>query len=80
LKVNWIGLKITDPSGKIKPSIYIFIIDYNPFKNNMESLLRCAKSRWKIENEIFTSLKNNNYNLKYSFGQEKNFCRVSGCI
>ncbi len=68
LKVNWISLKITDPAGKKKGSTYSFITDIKPTKENIEELISCARTRWKIENETFNVLKNNGYNLEHNFG------------
>ena len=68
LSVNWISLKITDPAGKIKASTHSFITDISPSKENIEELIACARTRWKIENETFNVLKNNGYNLEHNFG------------
>ncbi len=68
LKVNWISLNITDPSGKTKASTYSFVTNIKPSKENIEELLSCARTRWKIENETFNVLKNKGYNLEHNFG------------
>ena len=68
LKVNWLSLEISDPKGKIKPSKYSFVTDLAVGAENIESLVRCARARWKIENETFNVLKNNGYNFAHNFG------------
>ena len=71
LKVNWISLQISDPKGKAKTSNYSFLTDIAPRASNIEKLISCARSRWKIENETFNVLKNNGYNLEHNFGHGK---------
>jgi hypothetical protein len=40
----------------------------------------CGRARWKIENETFNVLKNNEYNLEHNFGHGKDtLARWSGC-
>ena len=39
--------------------------------------MRMGRSRWKIENETFNTLKNQNYNFEHNFGHGKeNLCTV----
>ena len=71
LKVNWISLQISDPKKKTKASTHSFITDIVPNASNIEELISCARSRWKIENETFNVLKNNGYNLEHNFGHGK---------
>ncbi|GMO37045.1 MAG: hypothetical protein Ta2F_13150 [Termitinemataceae bacterium] len=39
--------------------------------NNVEQIVECARTRWKIENEHNNVLKNRGYNLKHNFGHGK---------
>jgi hypothetical protein len=71
LKVNWISLQISDPNGKAKATTHSFVTDIVPDESNIEQLIACARSRWKIENETFNVLKNNGYNLEHNFGHGK---------
>ncbi len=71
LKVNWISLQISDPKGGTKTSTHSFVTDIVPDASNIEQLIACARSRWKIENETFNVLKNNGYNLEHNFGHGK---------
>ncbi len=41
-------------------------------KSNIKELVRCARARWKIENEGFNTLKNQGYHIEHNFGQGKN--------
>lgn len=41
-------------------------------ENNIEELVRCARARWKIENEAFNTLKNQGYHIEHNFGHGQN--------
>lgn len=41
-------------------------------KDNVKHLVRGGRSRWKIENETFNTLKNQGYHLEHNFGHGKN--------
>lgn len=71
LKVNWVSLQISDPRGKVKASTHSFVTDISPTASNIEKLISCARSRWKIENETFNVLKTKGYNLEHNFGHGK---------
>jgi hypothetical protein len=70
LKVNWIGLTITDASGK---TTYdgAFVTSLEVACENVAEIAACARARWKIENETFNILKNNGYHLEHNFGHGK---------
>lgn len=71
LNVNLISLQISDPKGKTKTLTHSYVTDIVPNASNIEELISCARSRWKIENETFNVLKNNGYNLEHNFGHGK---------
>ena len=39
--------------------------------DNVVELAACGRSRWKIENETFNTLKTKGYNLEHNFGHGK---------
>lgn len=41
-------------------------------ESNIKELVRCARARWKIENETFNTLKNQGYHLEHNFGHGQN--------
>jgi Transposase DDE domain len=46
-------------------------------KNNVYQVMRAARSRWRIENETFNTLKNQGYNFAHNFGHGyNNLCSV----
>ncbi|NOT80512.1 MAG: transposase [Bacteriovoracaceae bacterium] len=67
---EWIGKK-----GKAErlERNFTFITDIAVTKNNIVQLAEGGRTRWKIENETFNTLKNRGYNLEYNYGHgEKN--------
>lgn len=42
-------------------------------KNMVEEFVRTARTRWKIENETFNTLKNHGYHLEHNYGHGKQF-------
>lgn len=41
-------------------------------ERNIKELVRCARARWKIENEAFNTLKNQGYHIEHNFGHGQN--------
>ena len=42
---------------------------------NVDKIVKAGRSRWKIENETFNTLKNQGYHFKHNFGHgHKNLC------
>ena len=48
-----------------------WITDIPIDKDNIEELVKIGRSRWKIENETFNTLKNQGYHLEHSYGHGK---------
>ena len=72
LPVNWLGVTITDETGK---TTYdgAFVTSLPITADNVVEIAACARARWKIENESFNVLKNNGYNLAHNFGHGKKY-------
>jgi hypothetical protein len=63
-------------TGEIK-STYIgtWITDLDVNENNIVKLVEAARTRWRIENECFNTLKNQGYAIEHNFGHgDKNLC------
>ena len=46
-------------------------------KANTYKVMKMGRSRWKIENETFNTLKNQGYNFEHNFGHgKKNLCTI----
>ena len=63
LQVNWFSIDII--RNKVRKGTYCnsFATSLNTDEDNVEELVRCARVRWKIENECFNILKNNGHHL-----------------
>lgn len=70
LIVNWLEIEIVDASGKVTYR-NSFVTDLPVNKANVAELASCGRSRWKIENEAFNTLKTKGYNLEHNFGHGK---------
>ena len=59
-----------------KTQHFTWITDFTISKNNAFDLMRGGRSRWKIENETFNTLKNQGYHFEHNFGHGKNHLSV----
>ncbi len=67
---EWIGKK--GKPERVERN-FTFITDIPVTKNNIVQLAEGGRTRWKIENETFNTLKNRGYNLEHNYGHgEKN--------
>jgi hypothetical protein len=60
----------TSPKGEIKKEVkkFTWVTDIPITKNNAEKIMQGGRTRWKIENETFNSLKNLGYEFEHNFG------------
>lgn len=76
VRVNYLCKKILaiDPNGKERVcKTESWVTDMAITQDNVVLFSRGAKSRWKIENECFNTLKKQGYNLEHNYGHgEKN--------
>jgi hypothetical protein len=74
-RVNVIEYRETKKSGKVQK--FSWVSSIKPTNGNVYELMRAGRSRWKIENETFNTLKNQGYNFEHNFGHgNKNLCSV----
>jgi hypothetical protein len=66
LKVNFLEYWETKPNGKV--THFSWVTDFPVDPNNLMTLMRGARARWKIENETFNTLKNQGYHFEHNFG------------
>jgi hypothetical protein len=70
MPVNWFEIEIIDSAGK-RTYRGSFVTDLDVDEDNIAELVDCARTRWKIENEEFNTLKTKGYNLEHNFGHGK---------
>ena len=72
LEVNW--CEVTVINEKTQKIIYKnnWITNHKITENNVEKIVKAARSRWKVENKGNNVLKNHGYNLEHNFGHGEN--------
>lgn len=64
-EVNFLEYWETKPSGQ---QHFTWVTDIPITSENLMTLMRGARARWKIENETFNTLKNQGYHFEHHFG------------
>jgi len=66
-------------NGKVQNFSWITDLEITP--NNVATIVRGGRARWKIENETFNTLKNHGYHLEHNYGHgQKNLATVFGVL
>ncbi len=65
--VNFFQYQIVSKNGKANCK-NSWVTDIHVDKNNVVTLVRGGRARWKIENETFNTLKNQGYHIEHNFG------------
>jgi len=66
LEVNFLEYWETRPNGKTLH--FSWVTDISIHEQNLMTLMRAGRARWKIENETFNTLKNQGYHFEHNFG------------
>jgi hypothetical protein len=66
LKVNFIECTETNKKGKVKH--FSWVTDLYVTDNSVHEIAKGGRARWKIENETFNTLKNQDYHFEHNFG------------
>ncbi|MCP4120611.1 MAG: transposase, partial [Bacteroidetes bacterium] len=61
VRVNFLDYRQIDLGGKKPDRLFSWITDFKLTKKNVYQIMRIGRSRWKIENETFNTLKNQGY-------------------
>ena len=62
---------------KGKKQTFTWVTGIHLTKANVEKVMRMGRSRWKIENQTFNTLKNQGYNFEHNYGHGKqHLCSV----
>ena len=70
--VNWVEVLITDETGKITYH-NSFITDLLISEENVGEIVQAGRTRWKIENEDFNTLKTKGYHFEHNYGHGKRY-------
>jgi len=75
VRVNMLYYQFTNSKGEVKT--FTWITNIKVTRSNVFKIMRMGRSRWKIENETFNTLKNQGYHFEHNFGHgKKNLCTV----
>ncbi len=66
VSVNYLFYEQTDKKGKVTRWTWITNIPLNA--RSVEAVMRGGRARWKIENETFNTLKNQDYHFEHNYG------------
>ena len=66
IRVNMLRYEWTDKKG-VKTT-FTWATDLLLSQNNVQTIAQIGRSRWKIENETFNTLKNQGYNFEHNYG------------
>ncbi len=70
LRVNFLQYAEYGPDGH-RRKFFTWVTDLEITRHNARHLMRGGRSRWKIENETFNTLKNQGYQFEHNFGHGK---------
>lgn len=72
IRVNWLSYELINKAGKItyKNS---WVTDVEITQENIETLVKAGRCRWKIENECFNTLKNQGYHITHNYGHGQQY-------
>lgn len=77
VRISFLDYCQIDPKSKNPGRKFSWITDFALNKNNVYEIMRIGRSRWKIENETFNTLKNQGYNFEHNYGHgNNNLCTV----
>ena len=79
LEVNFIDCVVIDRKGK--KAHFSWVTDLPVTEENVLTLAKTGRARWRIENETFNTLKNQGYQFEHNFGHGyKNLSHVFGLL
>lgn len=78
VKVNVIEYRQTNAKGK--ESNFSWVTNIPISKDNVFKITLGGRSRWKIENETFNTLKNLGYNFEHNYGHGKKYLSTVLCL
>ncbi len=78
-KVNFLSYTQTNAKGRKVHFSWVTSLEIK--EDNLYQIMRAGRSRWRIENETFNTLKNQGYNFEHNYGHgKKNLCTVMSML
>jgi len=71
VRVNFLQHHEYDPRSGDVSKRFSWVTDYNLNRSKLLHFQRGGRSRWRIENETFNTLKNQGYNFEHNYGHGK---------
>ena len=78
VQVNFLEYMQTDPKGK--ETLFSWVTNIHINQINVFTLMKGGRSRWKIGNETFNTLKNLGYNFEHNYGHGKKYLSTIFCL
>lgn len=78
LKVNFMEYRVTDAKGK--ELNFSWVTNIYISKTNALKIAIGGRTRWKVENETFNTLKNLGYNFEHNYGHGKQYLSTNFCM
>ena len=78
VKVNFLEYRQTDKKGKEINFSWVTNIEITI--SNVMEIMKAGRSRWKVENETFNTLKNLGYNFEHNYGHGKQYLSTILCM
>jgi hypothetical protein len=78
VRVNFLEYMQTDPRGR--ETVFSWVTNIRITQQNVFTIMRGGRARWKIENETFNTLKNLGYNFEHNYGHGKNYLSTVLCL
>jgi hypothetical protein len=78
LRVNMLEYRCTDSKGKEFNCSWVTDISLSPV--NVMKIAKAGRTRWKIENETFNTLKNLGYNFEHNYGHGEKYLSTIFCM
>lgn len=78
LRVNFLEYMQTDSKGK--ESRFSWVTNIWLTQNNVFTIMKGGRARWKVENETFNTLKNLGYNFEHNYGHGKKYLSTVLCL
>jgi len=66
----WETTQWVSPKGELKEEKrhFSWVTDFSLYESSCQQIMRAGRTRWKIENETFNTLKNQGYEFEHNFG------------